>query len=82
MTTIILIPFLFAFLVFAARFYLKERADSKLNPSFLLAAGTLIVVAVYLTLGMTRSIPDYGTIAFGVTGVLLLAFSIFRLMQF
>src|SRR4051812_10269356 len=38
--SIILLPFIFAFLVFAFRFYFRESAASMANPSFVLAVGT------------------------------------------
>jgi hypothetical protein len=78
-STIILVPFLFAFLVFTARFYLKEGARSKLHPSFLLAFATIALAGTYLVLGVTDMLPNYGTIGFGVVGLALLALSIFRI---
>ena len=81
-STIILIPFFFAFLMFVGRFYVRERAGSKTNPSFLLALATLAVAAGYLMLGIVRWLPEYGTFGFGVIGLALLALSIWRMSQF
>ncbi len=78
-STIILVPFLLAFLLFIARFYGRENASSKLNPSFLLALATVVIAGGYLTLGISRMLPDSGTIGFGLVGAALLAFSLFRM---
>jgi hypothetical protein len=79
-STIILAPFLVAFLMFVFRFYGRENAASKLGPSFLLAFATVVVVCLYLVLGVTRTLPEYGTIGFGIVGVALLALSLYRLV--
>ncbi len=78
-STVILVPFLFAFLVFTGRFYIRERANSILNLSFLLALATVAIAVAYLALGLTQSLPDYGTLGFGVIGLALLGLSIYRI---
>jgi len=78
-STVILVPFFFAFLVFTGRFYIREGANSKLNPSFLLALATVAIVVAYLALGVTHWLPEYGTIGFGVVGLALLGLSIYRI---
>lgn len=78
-STVVLVPFLFAFLVFTARFYIREAAGSKLNPSFLLAFATVVIAVTYLALGITHRMPEHGTIGFGATGLALLGFSIYRI---
>ncbi|WP_428485247.1 hypothetical protein [Rhodopila sp.] len=80
-STIILMPFLVAFLLFVGRFYFRERAGSKTSPSFLLALATIAIAAAYLILGVTNRLPEYGTIGFGVAGAGLLLLSIVRMFQ-
>jgi hypothetical protein len=79
--SIILLPFLFAFLVFALRFYFREGATSMANPSFLMAVGTVLVATLYLVLGVLDSLPPYSTPGFGVVGLVLLGVSILRLFM-
>lgn len=81
-STIVLVPFLFAFLVFTGRFYIKESASSKLNPSFLLAFATVALAGAYLALGVTHRMPEYGMIGFGVAGLALLGVAIYRIFIF
>ena len=78
-STVILVPFFFAFLVFTGRFYIREGAHSKLTPSFLLAFATIAIAVAYLALGVTDRLPDYGTIGFGAVGLALLGLSIYRI---
>ncbi len=80
-TTVILLPFLFAFLVFVARFYFKDGAHSMLRPSFLLALVTIVIVGVYLSLAVSNMLPEYGTVGFGVVGLALLALSLYWMAQ-
>jgi 4-amino-4-deoxy-L-arabinose transferase-like glycosyltransferase len=80
-STVILLPFMAAFLVFVGRFYFREGASSKLNPSFLLALATMAIAVTYLVLGILHHLPEYGSIGFGVAGVGLLAFAILRIFQ-
>jgi phosphoglycerol transferase MdoB-like AlkP superfamily enzyme len=80
-STIILLPFLIAFLVFIFRFYGKENAGSKLNLSFLLAFATVAAACAYLALGVTKMLPEYGTMGFAVVGMGLMVFSIYRLFS-
>jgi len=77
--TLVLVPFFVAFLVFTGRFYGRESAASKTNPSFLLALGTMLIAIAYLALSILNSLPEYSTAAFGAVGLCLLALSIYRL---
>jgi hypothetical protein len=80
-STIILIPFILAFLVFVFRFYTRERAASMANPSFLLAVATVLTAGLYLILGVISLLPPYGTIGFGIAGLILLAIGILRMFM-
>ena len=80
-STLILIPFIAAFLVFVFRFYSRERASSMANPSFLLAVGSVILAGLYLSLGVVDLLPPYGTLGFGVVGLILLAIAISRMFM-
>ena len=80
-STIILLPYLLAFLIFVVRFYGRESAGSMRNPSFMLAVGTMAGAGVYLLLRITETLPPYGTIGFGIAGLLLLAIAIARIFM-
>jgi hypothetical protein len=80
-STIILLPFLLAFLIFVVRFYGRESAASMKNPSFLMAFGTMLVAACYLTLKITGNLPPFGTVGFGLAGLVLLATAIARMFM-
>jgi hypothetical protein len=80
-STLILIPFIAAFLVFVFRFYSRERASSMANPSFLLAVGSVVLAGLYLSLGVVDLLPPYGTLGFGVVGLILLAIAISRMFM-
>ena len=77
--SILLLPFLFAFVIFAFRFYARENAASMANPSFLLALATVMAAVLYLVLGVLGSLPPYSAIGFGLTGLVLLGVSIARM---
>ena len=77
--SIILLPFIVAFLLFVFRFYSREAAASMANPSFLLAVTTVAVAVLYLVLGITGEMPAYGTLCTGLVGLALLALSIARM---
>ena len=79
--SIILLPFIVAFVVFALRFYARERAASMTKPSFLLALGTVLIAGLYLVLGVLNSLPPYNTIGFGFVGLVLLGVSILRMFM-
>jgi hypothetical protein len=80
-STVILLPFIVAFLVFVIRFYNRERAASMANLSFLLAVATVLSAGLYLGLGVVDLLPAYGTIGFGVVGLLFLAVAISRMFM-
>ena len=80
-STIVLLPFIVAFLTFALRFYARESAASMKNLSFLLGLGTVLVAFLYLGLRVTDMLPPFGTIGFGVIGVALLVTAIARMFM-
>ena len=80
-STIILMPFIVAFLVFVVRFYGRESASSMANASFVLAVGTMLIAGSYLLLRITETLPPHGTIGFGVAGLALLATAIGRMFM-
>jgi hypothetical protein len=81
LSTIILVPFIFAFLVFVMRFYSRENAASMTKPSFLLAVGTMLSAGSYLLLRVLEILPSYGTVSFGILGLALLALAITRMVM-
>ena len=78
-STMLLIPFIMAFLVFIFRFYSRERAASVANLSFLLAILTMLIASSYLILGVIGLLPAYGTIGFACVGLILLATAVLRI---
>jgi hypothetical protein len=80
-STVILVPFILAFLVFILRFYGREHAASMRNPSFMLAVITVGTAGAYLLLRIADSLPHYGTIGFGLVGVALLVAAIARMFM-
>ena len=79
--SIVIAPFILAFLVFALRFYALERAVSKTNPSFLLALATVLIAGCYLFLGVIDTMPPYGAISFGLVGLALFALAVARMFM-
>jgi quinol-cytochrome oxidoreductase complex cytochrome b subunit len=79
--SILLLPFIFAFLVFAFRFYARENASSMSNPSFQLALATSLIAALYLVLGVIGRLPPYGELGFGLVGLVLLGVSVLRMFM-
>jgi hypothetical protein len=80
-STIILMPFIVAFLMFIFRFYGRERAYSMSSASFMLALGSVMAAGSYLLLRITELLPPYGTIGFGILGLTLLATAIGRMFM-
>ena len=80
-TTLLLIPFVLAFLVFVFRFYSRESASSIKNPSFMLAILTILIAGSYLLLGVAESLPPYSTIGYAVVGIILLVTAIARMFM-
>lgn len=80
-TTIILAPYILAFLLLIFRFYNRERAASIANPTFLLAIFTVALAFSFLGLGVTGGLAVWGIWTYGAIGVALLAFSIVRLFM-
>lgn len=79
--SIVIAPFILAFLGFALRFYARESASSKTNPSFLLAGATVLIAGCYLFLGVIDSLPPYGAIGFGLIGLALFVLSVARMFM-
>jgi hypothetical protein len=80
-STVILVPFILAFLVFVVRFYGRESASSMRNPSFVLAVATVLATGGFLLLRVTDTLPPYGTLGFGFLGLVLLATAIARMFM-
>jgi quinol-cytochrome oxidoreductase complex cytochrome b subunit len=80
-TTILLAPFVLAFLVFVLRFYNRENASSVTRPSFLLAMLTMLIAGTYLVLGIIGALPPYSTIGFAAFGLILLGTAILRMFM-
>ena len=80
-TTILLAPFVLAFLVFVLRFYNREGASSVTRPSFLLALLTVLIAGAYLVLGVIGVLPPYSTIGFAAIGLILLGTAIMRMFM-
>ena len=80
-TTLLLIPFVMAFLVFVFRFYSRESASSIKNPSFMLAILTMLIAMSYLILGVTQMLPAHSTIGYVAVGLILLVTAISRLFM-
>jgi hypothetical protein len=80
-SSIILVPFILAFLIFVLRFYGRESASSMFNFSFLLASLTVAAAGLYLYLRVADALPPYGTPGFGVLGLALLATAIGRMFM-
>jgi quinol-cytochrome oxidoreductase complex cytochrome b subunit len=80
-STVLLVPFILAFLMFVLRFYSREGASGMTRPSFLLAILTVLIAGTYLALGITGSLPPYGTFGFAAVGVGLLGTAILRMFM-
>lgn len=80
-STILLVPFILAFLVFVLRFYSREGAASMTQPSFMLAGLSVLIAGFYLVLGVMHSLPPYSTVGFAAVGVVLLATAILRMFM-
>jgi hypothetical protein len=80
-STIVLAPFIIAFAVFVGRFYGREGARSMRSLSFLLAVCTVAAAFSYLVMRVTGTLPSYGTIGYGIAGLVLLATAIGRLFM-
>ena len=80
-TTILLIPFVLAFLVFVFRFYSRESASSIKNPSFMLAILTMLIAGSYIVLGVVQLLPPFSTIGYAVVGLILLVTAISRMFM-
>jgi hypothetical protein len=80
-STIVLLPFILAFLIAVVRFYGRERASSMGNFSFVLASFTVLSAVGYLLLRIGDMMSVFGTIAFGVLGLMLLGTAVARMFM-
>ncbi|WP_428537145.1 hypothetical protein [Rhodopila sp.] len=80
-STILLLPFIVAFLIFVLRFYSREGAASMGQPSFLLAGLTVLIAGGYLVLGVMGVLPPYSTAGFAAIGLILLGTAILRMFM-
>jgi ABC-type uncharacterized transport system permease subunit len=80
-STLILLPFILAFLIFALRFYGRESASSMRNLSFIMAFLTMASAGAYLYLRVTGGLPPYSTAGFGLLGLALLGTAIARMFM-
>jgi quinol-cytochrome oxidoreductase complex cytochrome b subunit len=80
-STILLVPFILAFLVFVFRFYNREGASSMTQPSFLLAILTVVIAGTYLLLGVIGLLPPYSTIGFALIGLILFGTAVTRMFM-
>ena len=80
-STILLLPFIVAFLIFVLRFYSREGAASMRQPSFLLAGLTVLIAGGYLVLGVMGVLPPYSTVGFAAIGLILLGTAILRMFM-
>jgi hypothetical protein len=80
-STILLAPYILAFLIFVFRFYSRERAASIFNTSFLLAIGAMLIAGSYLILGVTDMLPPYSTLGYAAVGLILLGTAILRMFM-
>ncbi len=79
--TFIAIPFLLAFVLSVKRFYFRDGAASIFRGSFLLASGAMLVALIYVLLGAGKMLPPYGTLGFGIIGLLFLAVAVWQAFQ-
>jgi uncharacterized membrane protein len=79
--TFIIIPFLLAFLFSMKRFYFRDNAGSIFRMSFLLAFGSMAIAGTYVVLGALKTLPQYGTLGFGIVGLLCLGAAVWQAFQ-
>ena len=79
--TFIIIPFLLAFLFSVKRFYFRDNAGSIFRLSFLLALGSMAIAGIYVVLGALKTLPPYGTLGFGIVGLLCLGVAVWHSFQ-
>jgi quinol-cytochrome oxidoreductase complex cytochrome b subunit len=80
-STLLLVPFILAFLIFVLRFYNREGASSMMRLSFMLAILTVLIAGSYLILGVVGALPPYSTIGFALVGLILLGTAILRMFM-
>ncbi len=80
-STIILAPYVLAFLLLIFRFYNREGASSITNPTFLIAIFTVALAFSFLGLGITGALAVWAIWVYGGIGLALLGFSIVRLFM-
>ena len=77
-----LIPLVAAFLLFLFKVYGQEHARTRGSPSFLLAGVTVLLLFSYLGMVVLDVMPPYASIAYGVTGVILLGVAVLMIRVF
>jgi hypothetical protein len=70
-TPLALLPLIFAILILAARFYIRENAISVLSPSFVFATIGVLLLLGYMLLVVLELLPPYAWVGFGGMGVLM-----------
>ena len=68
-STIVLLPFIAAIIIFILVFYGRERATSLTSHTFLSAAGSVIVLASYLLLRVVDLASFTVTVVYAAIGV-------------
>ena len=75
-TPLALLPLIAGLLVMAARFYLREGADSIFRFSFLCASLAVFLLVLYMTLVVLNLLPPYAWVACGGLGLLMAVWGI------
>jgi hypothetical protein len=70
-TPLACLPLVFAILVLAARFYVRENAISVLSPSFVFATIGVLLLIGYMLLVVLDLLPLYAWVGFGGVGTLM-----------
>nr|WP_294511336.1 hypothetical protein [uncultured Rhodopila sp.] len=79
--SILLLPFVTAFVIFVFRFYTREGASSLAKPSFLMALATSLTALLFIALNVLKILPPYGAVGFALVGLALLGVSITRMFM-
>jgi len=79
--TFIVIPYLLAFLFSIKRFYFRDNAGSIFRTSFVLAFGSMALGGLYIVLGALKTLPPYGTLGFGIFGLVCLGLAVWQAFQ-
>jgi hypothetical protein len=77
-----LIPLVAAFLLFLFKVYGLENARTRGSFSFVLAGVTVLLLFTYLGMIVLDVMPPYASLAYGVTGVILLGVAVLMIRVF